>query len=228
MYLVLIRHGESTWNKENRFTGWTDVSLTEKGKEEAHDAGRRLNEKNIHFEFAYTSVLKRAIDTLTIMKEELQQDFEVIQDWHLNERHYGALQGLNKEATSKQYGEEKVFLWRRSFDVRPPLLTKEDERYPGKDDKYSFLSPQEIPLGESLEDTMTRTLPYYMEEIEPKLKKGHNVLLVAHGNSLRSIVKYLENIKDEEIPQLEIPYGVPWIYEFDASLHLLKKEVLEK
>ena len=228
MYLVLVRHGESVWNQENRFTGWTDVALTEKGREEAKKAGLLLKKKNIPFNVYYTSVLKRAIDTLDIIEDILQQGCPTYQDWHLNERHYGALQGLNKDETRKKYGDEQVHLWRRSYDVQPPCLTIDDERYPGNDTKYKDLKKEELPLTECLKDTMERTVPYYKENIEKHLKKGQNVLVVAHGNSLRSIRMYLENISEKDIMQLEIPTGIPFVYEMDENLNIVKQYYLEE
>ena len=226
MYLVLIRHGESVWNQENRFTGWTDVPLSEKGKKEAECAGELLKNAKIHFSVAYTSVLARAKDTLSIIQSVLKEDIPTREDWHLNERHYGALQGLNKDETRKKYGEEQVHQWRRSFDVRPPALTKEDERYPGNDKKYQNLTSDELPLTECLKDTLDRAKPYYQKEIEPKLK-NENVLIVAHGNSLRAIRMYLENISEKDIMDLEIPTGVPFVYEFDGDLKVMKSYYLK-
>ncbi len=228
MYLVLVRHGESTWNLENRFTGWMDVPLTKKGEEDAENAGKLLKEKGILFDVVYTSVLQRAICTWNIIQKELNTKAQVIQNWHLNERHYGALQGLNKDEMRKKYGEEQVFLWRRSFAVRPPALSIQDERSPLKDPKYKDLTEDEIPVGESLKDTMGRTLSYYLEEIKPQLEKGKNVLIVAHGNSLRSILKFMENIEDDDIANVEIPLGIPYVYELNEKLEIQKKYYLSK
>lgn len=226
MYLVLIRHGQSIWNKENRFTGWTDVGLTEEGINEAVSSALKLKEQEIIFDKAYTSVLKRAIDTLDIIKEKLNQEFDIIKDWHLNERHYGALQGLNKDETKLKYGEEQVHLWRRGFDTKPPQLTKEDERYPGNDLKYQDIKEDLLPLGESLKDTMDRTIPYYLNTIKKDLEQNKNVLVVAHGNSLRSIIKYLEKISDEDIMNIEIPTGKPYVYELDEEQNIINKYYL--
>jgi 2,3-bisphosphoglycerate-dependent phosphoglycerate mutase len=219
MKLTLLRHGESTWNLENRFTGWTDVDLTENGIREAHQAGKLLYEAGYTFDIAYTSVLKRAIRTLWIVQDELNLMWiPVIREWRLNERHYGALQGLNKAETAEKYGEDQVLQWRRSYDLRPPQLTPEDSRYPGHDEKYAQLSKEDIPLGECLKDTVERFLPYWHSSIVPELKKGKRVLIVAHGNSLRALVKYLDQMTDEEIIKLNIPTGIPLIYELDDDL----------
>lgn len=226
MILVLLRHGESIWNKENRFTGWTDVDLTEKGKEEAMNAGKIMKDKNFTFDIAFTSVLKRAIDTLNIVLNEMNISLDINYSWKLNERHYGALQGLNKDETRKKYGEEQVHLWRRSYDVKPPELTVEDERYPGHDPKYKDLKQEELPLTESLKDTLKRTLEYYNNDIIKYLHDGKNVLVVAHGNSIRSIIKYIENISDDEIMKVEIPTGVPYVYNLDNNLNIIEKYFL--
>ena len=203
MKLVLLRHGESIWNKENKFTGWTDVELTENGKNEAHKAGLLLKEKGYTFDIAFTSVLKRANDTLDIVLKEMNLNIPVHYSYKLNERHYGALQGLNKDETRKKYGEEQVHLWRRSATVRPPALDINDERYPGNDIKYKGLDKKDLPLTECLLDTMKRTVEYYESDIKEELLQDKNVLIVAHGNSLRSIIKYLENISDEDIMNIE-------------------------
>ncbi|NIM52276.1 MAG: 2,3-diphosphoglycerate-dependent phosphoglycerate mutase [Gemmatimonadales bacterium] len=214
--LVLLRHGESTWNKENRFTGWTDVGLTEKGVQEALDSGRRLLAEGFTFDVAYTSVLKRAIETLWIVLREMDLEWiPVYRSWRLNERHYGALQGLNKAETAERHGQEQVKLWRRSYDVRPPELTKDDERWPGKDPRYADLKPEEVPLTECLKDTVERMLPYWFDPIAPVVKEGKRVLVSAHGNSLRALVKHLDKIPDEEIVGLNIPTGIPLIYELN-------------
>jgi 2,3-bisphosphoglycerate-dependent phosphoglycerate mutase len=227
MKLVLIRHGESSWNKENRFTGWTDVDLTEKGVSEAHRAGRQLKAEGYQFDIAYTSVLKRAIRTLWIILDELDLMWiPVVREWRLNERHYGALQGLNKSETAKQYGEDQILQWRRSYHIRPPLLSPTDPRYPGHDEKYKHLSKKQIPLGECLKDTVDRFLPYWHKEIAQTIKKGERVLIVAHGNSLRALVKYLDNLKDEEILKLNIPTGIPLVYELDKNVHPVKSYYL--
>jgi 2,3-bisphosphoglycerate-dependent phosphoglycerate mutase len=217
--LVLIRHGESTWNKENRFTGWTDVDLSEKGLQEAKKAGQLLKKEGYTFEIAYTSVLKRAIRTLWIALDEMDLMWiPVVRIWRLNERHYGALQGLNKAETAKKYGDEQVHIWRRSYDIQPPALEKTDERYPGKDPRYKYLTDSELPLTECLKDTVARFLPCWESTIAPMIKTGKKVLIAAHGNSLRALVKYLDNIPDNEIVDLNIPTGVPLVYELDRDL----------
>ncbi len=221
--LVLLRHGESTWNKENLYTGWTDVDLSEKGVVEAHESGRLLREGGYVFDIAYTSVLKRAIRTLWIALDELDQMWiRVPKSWRLNERMYGALQGLNKAQTAEQYGDKQVKLWRRSYDVRPPALTKDDPRWPGHDPRYAHLDPNDIPLTECLKDTVARFLPYWHETIEPALKSGQRVLIAAHGNSLRALVMYLDNISEQEIPELNIPTGIPLVYELDDDLQPIR------
>lgn len=225
--LVLQRHGESKWNKDNRFTGWTDVDLSEKGIEEAKKGGRVLREKGFSFDIACTSVLKRAIRTLWLTLDEMDLMWiPVLRSWRLNERHYGALQGLNKAETAEKYGEEQVHTWRRSYDAPPPELEKTDERYPGNDRRYSGLSEEDLPLTECLKDTVERFLPYWHEEIAPMIKKGKNVLIAAHGNSLRALVKYLDGISDEDIPGLNIPTGLPLVYELDKELRPLKSYYL--
>lgn len=227
MKLVLLRHGESVWNKENRFTGWTDVELSDKGIEEAKQAGVLIKNSNIVFDIAFTSVLKRSIDTLNYVLEELEVRYMPIKySWKLNERHYGALQGLNKDETRLKYGEDKVKEWRRSFSSQPPALSVTDERYPGKDEKYKDLNEEELPLTESLKDTMIRVLDYYEEAIKPMLLENKNILIVAHGNSLRALIKYLENISDEDISNLEIPTGKPYIYELSEDLKIKNKYYL--
>lgn len=217
--IVLLRHGESTWNKENRFTGWTDVDLSEKGIQEAKQAAELLKADAYTFDVAYTSVLKRAIRTLWITLDGMDLMWiPVYRHWRLNERHYGALQGLNKAETAEKYGNEQVHLWRRSYDVRPPALEPSDSRYPGHDPRYKTVSAADLPLTECLKDTVARFLPYWFETIVPAVKSGQKVLVVAHGNSLRSLVKHLDNISDEEIPELNIPTGVPLVYEMDNDL----------
>ncbi|MFP4562832.1 MAG: 2,3-diphosphoglycerate-dependent phosphoglycerate mutase [Spirochaetia bacterium] len=221
--VVLLRHGESVWNKANLFTGWTDVDLSEKGIEEAKEAGKLLKTGGFFFDLAYTSVLKRAIRTLWLTLDELDQMWiPVYRNWRLNERHYGALQGLNKAETAEKFGDEQVHIWRRSYDVRPPELDPDDERCPAGDPRYADLSEEEIPLTECLKDTVDRFLPYWHETIAPSVKKGKRVLIAAHGNSLRALVKYLDNISDEDIPGLNIPTGVPLVYELDEDLNPLK------
>lgn len=227
MILVLLRHGQSIWNKENKFTGWTDVDLTEEGKEEAHKAGILLKTKEYTFDVAFSSVLKRANETLDIVLKELNLNIPIHYSYKLNERHYGALQGLNKDETRKKYGEEQVHLWRRSASVRPPLLDINDSRYPGNDIKYRGLSENELPKGECLLDTMKRTVEYYESDIKKELLQNKNVLVVAHGNSLRSIIKYLENISDEDIMNIELPTGVPYIYEMNEKLEIINKFFLK-
>jgi 2,3-bisphosphoglycerate-dependent phosphoglycerate mutase len=214
--IVLLRHGESEWNKENRFTGWTDVDLSEKGIEEAHNAGKLLRENGYTFNIAYTSVLKRAIRTLWITLDEMDLMWiPVVPNWRLNERHYGALQGLNKAETAIKFGEEQVKIWRRSYAVQPPALTPEDERYPGHDPRYQDLPTEELPLTECLRDTVARFLPFWFEVVIPALKDGKKVILAAHGNSLRALVMHLDNVSEDEIVGLNIPTGVPLVYELD-------------
>ena len=217
--LVLVRHGQSEWNLENRFTGWTDVELTEQGMKEAKEAGIALREQGFHFDLAYTSVLKRAEHTLDlILKEMGEENIEIKRNWRLNERHYGALQGLNKDETKEKYGAEQVLLWRRSTDVRPPELDVTDSRYPGNDPKYKDLTEDELPKTENLIDTIKRVTQYWNSDIEKSLKEGKNVIIVAHGNSLRGLMKYLDNISDEDIIKLEIQTGNPICYELADNL----------
>jgi 2,3-bisphosphoglycerate-dependent phosphoglycerate mutase len=226
--LVLVRHGQSVWNKENRFTGWVDVDLTEKGVEEAHKAGRELREKGFIFDLAYTSVLKRAIKTLDIILGEMdEKGIEVRKSWKLNERHYGALQGLNKAETAAKYGEEQVKIWRRGYDVKIPPLTKDSPMYPGKDPLYKDLKDSEIPLAENLKDVVEkRVVPYWNEEIAPEILKGRKIIISGTGNSLRGLIKHLENISDKDIVELNIPTGIPLVYELDDNLKPLKKYYL--
>jgi 2,3-bisphosphoglycerate-dependent phosphoglycerate mutase len=217
--LVLIRHGESLWNKANLFTGWTDVDLSEKGREEAISGGQLLQKEGYEFDIAYTSVLKRAIRTLWYVLDELDLMWiPVVRDWRLNERHYGALQGLNKAETAAKYGNDQVQIWRRSYDTRPPALEENDERYPGHDPRYASLSKSELPLTECLKDTVARFLPLWNEVIAPKIKEGKRVIIAAHGNSLRALVKHLDGIPEDEIVGLNIPTGVPLVYELDEKL----------
>jgi 2,3-bisphosphoglycerate-dependent phosphoglycerate mutase len=217
--LVLLRHGESTWNRDNRFTGWTDVDLTEQGIAEARRAGRQLEEEGLVFDLAFTSVLKRAIRTLWIVLDQLDLMWiPVHRSWRLNERHYGALQGLNKAETAAKFGEEQVLMWRRSYDTPPPMLEKDDERFPGTDPRYAALDAEDIPCSECLKDTVERFLPYWHETIAPQVRAGKRVIIAAHGNSLRALVKYLDNVSDEDIVGLNIPTGVPLVYELDDSL----------
>ena len=216
--LVLLRHGQSQWNLENRFTGWTDVPLSEKGIIEACEAGKKLKQAGFVFDIAYTSVLKRAIKTLWLSLEELDQMYvPVVKNWRLNERHYGALQGLNKSETAKKHGEEQVHIWRRSYDTPPPALKVDDPRNPANESKYADLNRNEIPLCESLEDTVTRFLPYWKEQIKPMIKTGAKVLISAHGNSLRALVKHLDQISNKDISQLNIPTGIPLVYELNEK-----------
>jgi 2,3-bisphosphoglycerate-dependent phosphoglycerate mutase len=217
--LVLIRHGESIWNKENLFTGWTDVDLSEKGVEEAREGGRVLKEQGYTFDIAFTSVLKRAIRTLWIVLDEMDLMWiPVVRDWRLNERHYGALQGLNKAQTAEKYGEQQVKVWRRSYDVRPPALEETDPRFPGRDPRYRELGKGQLPLAECLKDTVDRFLPFWQEVIAPAVRAGQRVLIAAHGNSLRALVKYLDHIPDEVIPEVNIPTGMPLVYELTDDL----------
>jgi 2,3-bisphosphoglycerate-dependent phosphoglycerate mutase len=221
--LVLVRHGQSAWNLENRFTGWTDVDLTEQGIAEAKEGGRLLKEAGYEFDVAYTSVLKRAIKTLWIIQEEMGLEWlPVVRAWQLNERHYGALQGLNKAETAKEYGEEQVKLWRRSYDVPPPALNLDDERHPRFDRRYAGLKPEELPATESLKITLDRVLPFWHNVLAPDIKAGKRLLVVAHGNSLRALVKYLDNMSEAEILELNIPTGIPLVYELDADLKPVK------
>jgi 2,3-bisphosphoglycerate-dependent phosphoglycerate mutase len=225
--VVLLRHGESIWNKENRFTGWTDVDLSEKGISEAKSAGKYLKENGFVFDIAYTSVLKRAIRTLWLTLDGMDLMWiPVINSWRLNERHYGALQGLNKAETAEKYGDEQVLIWRRSYATPPPELDVDDERYPGKDPRYANLSKSELPKAECLQDTVERFLPYWHEEIAPMIKSGKRVLITAHGNSLRALVKYLDNISDDKIVGLNIPTGMPLVYELDDDLKPIRSYYL--
>jgi 2,3-bisphosphoglycerate-dependent phosphoglycerate mutase len=223
MKLVLLRHGESQWNKENRFTGWTDVDLTEKGLEEAKIAGKLLKAEGFTFDVAYTSVLKRAIHTLWNVLDEMDLTWiPVRRDWRLNERHYGALQGLNKSETAKQYGAEQVHIWRRSYDVRPPALETEDSRHPCHDPRYSHLQKEQLPATECLKDTVVRFLPCWQNDIAPSLLSGQSALIAAHGNTLRALVKYLDGVSDAEISNLNIPTGIALVYELDENLHPIR------
>ena len=226
--LVLVRHGQSMWNLENRFTGWTDVELSEQGIKEAKEAGKVLKEKGFNFDVAYTSVLKRANDTLKYILEELgEENIPVKKSWRLNERHYGALQGLNKDETKEKYGAEQVLLWRRSTDVRPPELSKDDKRYPGNDPKYSDLKKNELPTTENLIDTIKRVMEYWNSDIKKDLETGKRVIIAAHGNSLRGLIKYLDNMTDEEIIKLELQTGNPICYELDDNLKPIRHYYLK-
>ena len=225
--VVLLRHGESTWNKENRFTGWTDVDLSERGREEAAEAGRLLREGGYVFDLAYTSVLKRAIRTLWMALDWLDQMWiPVEKDWRLNERHYGALQGLNKAETAAKHGEAQTKIWRRSYDIPPPPLTPDDPRHPSRDPRYANLPPGELPLTESLKDTVARFLPYWLGTIAPTILSGKRVLIAAHGNSLRALVKYLDSVDEQSIVELNIPTGIPLVYELDDRLKPIRHHYL--
>jgi 2,3-bisphosphoglycerate-dependent phosphoglycerate mutase len=225
--LVLLRHGESQWNLENRFTGWTDVDLTEKGRAEALAAGELLRREGFQFDLAYTSLLRRAIRTLWISLEALDQMWlPTVHSWRLNERHYGALQGLNKAETAAKYGDEQVLLWRRAFDVAPDPLAATDERWPGHDPRYRHLSAEQLPATESLKDTVTRVVPFWFDSIAPAIQRGRRAIVVAHGNSLRALIKHLENLSDDEIVGLNIPTGQPLVYEFDEQLKPLRRYYL--
>lgn len=227
MKLVLVRHGESEWNKKNLFTGWTDVDLSPNGVNEAKSAGSSLRQNGYDFDLCYTSYLKRAIHTLNLVLEQLDREWlPVVKNWKLNERHYGSLQGLNKSETSQKYGEEQVHVWRRSFDVRPPLLEENDERNPRKLAQYRNEAPQELPLGESLEDTIARVVPYFESTIKKEMENGKRVLIAAHGNSLRALVYFFEKLSKEEITKINIPTGVPLIYTFDSDWNVTDKKYL--
>ena len=225
--VVLVRHGESDWNKQNRFTGWTDVDLSEKGIAEAKEGGQVLQAQGYTFDIAFTSVLKRAIRTLWIVLDEMDLMWIPVQNsWRLNERHYGALQGLNKSETAAKFGEDQVKIWRRSYDIPPPPLEKDDPRYPGHEARYADLTEDELPLTECLKDTVARFLPYWYEVIAPTIRTGKKVIVAAHGNSLRALVKYLDKISDQEIVGLNIPTGMPLVYELDENLEPLKSYYL--
>jgi len=225
--LVLLRHGQSQWNLENRFTGWKDVDLSEKGIQECINAGKILKEKGYSFDLVYTSYLKRATKTTELCLKEMGLDVPIKKSWRLNERHYGALIGLNKDEMRKKHGEEQVHIWRRSFDTRPPLFEKNDKRNPSYDEIYSELSDDQRPMGESLKDTIERVLPYWESEIVPQLRQKKKILISAHGNSLRALVKHLDNVSDAEIPSLEIPTGKPLVYELDENLNAINHYYLE-
>lgn len=226
MQLVLARHGESEWNKANLFTGWTDVDLSDVGREEAREAGKLLKDEGFEFDFCYTSYLKRAIHTLNLILEEMDEEYlPVFKAWQLNERHYGALQGLNKMETAQKYGEPQVKLWRRSFDVAPPSLEKTDKRNPALQRAYRDVFPSVLPLTESLKTTIERVVPYFNDTIKPLVQLGQKILIVAHGNSLRALVKYFEHISDEDITAVNIPTGVPLLYTFDSNFNVLEKKI---
>jgi 2,3-bisphosphoglycerate-dependent phosphoglycerate mutase len=225
--VVLLRHGESTWNRDNRFTGWTDVDLTPKGVQEATEAGALIGQAGLTFDLAYTSVLKRALRTCWIALDALDLLWiPVVKNWRLNERHYGALQGLNKAETAARHGEEQIKIWRRSYDIPPPPLSSDDERHPSHDRRYSDLSPSELPSTESLKDTVARFVPYWEHTIAPEIRQGRRVLIAAHGNSLRALVKYLDRISDEDIVELNIPTGIPLVYELDRDLRPIRNYYL--
>ena len=225
--VVLVRHGQSTWNLENRFTGWTDVGLTDQGREEAHAAGKMLREGGFEFDAAYTSVLRRAIQTLWVVLTEMNLEWiPVTNAWQLNERHYGALQGLNKSETAEKFGEAQVKIWRRSYDVPPPALELTDDRHPKFDPRYASLTPEQLPATESLKITLGRVLPYWHEVLSPAIKSGKRLLVAAHGNSIRALVKYLDNVSDADITELNIPTGLPLVYELDADLKPIKNYYL--
>ena len=225
--LVLLRHGESEWNQENRFTGWHDVDLTAKGEEEGRRSGRLLKDEGFAFDVVYTSLLKRAIRTMWLALEELDQTWvPVHREWRLNERHYGALQGLNKAETAAKHGEDQVLIWRRSYDVPPPALDPDDERHPGKDRRYANLPAENLPLSECLKDTVDRFMPLWQDTIAPVVQEGKSVLIVAHGNSLRALVKYLDGVSEEDIVGLNIPTGMPLVYDLDADLKPLDRRYL--
>ena len=227
MKLVLLRHGESKWNLENKFTGWTDVDLTEKGEAEAKNAGELINNENINIDLVFTSVLKRAINTMNICLSNMDHNNpEIFQDWRLNERHYGSLQGLNKSETAEKYGDNQVLIWRRSYDIKPPELDQDDDRHPRFDKKYENLDSKSLPSSECLKDTVERFLPYWEETISPNVKNGKKVMIVAHGNSLRALVKHLDKISDDKILGLNIPTGTPLVYELDEDLNPLKNYYL--
>lgn len=222
MKLVLTRHGESQWNLENKFTGWVDVDITEKGRQEAISGGKKLKELGLQFDVAYTSYQKRAIKTLNLILEEMDQLWiPVNKSWRLNERHYGGLQGLNKAETAAKYGDEQVHIWRRSFDVAPPQVTEEDPNYPGNEVRYANIPKDELPTGESLKLTIDRVLPYWESDISKEIKAGKNVIISAHGNSLRALIKYLLNISDEKILDLNLPTGTPLVFEIDENLNII-------
>lgn len=221
--IVLLRHGESTWNQENRFTGWTDVDLTERGRGEAREAGRLLGSLGYDFDLAHVSVLKRAIRTLWIALDEMDRMWLPVQhSWRLNERHYGGLQGLNKAETAAKYGEDQVLVWRRSYDTPPPALDRADERFPGLDPRYASLAAEELPLTECLKDTVARVVPYWEQVIAPQVRAGSRILIAAHGNSIRALVKYLDDISESEILKLNIPTAIPLVYELDEQLKPLR------
>ena len=225
--VILLRHGESTWNRENRFTGWTDVDLTDQGMQEAHRAATTLTQEGLSFDIAFTSVLKRAIRTLWIVMDDMGRMWvPVVRDWHLNERYYGSLQGLNKAETAIQHGEVQVLQWRRSYDLRPPQVTPDDPRFPGHDIRYQLLADNELPLGECLRDTVDRVIPYWHEQIVPQIQQGRRLLICAHGNSLRALIKTLDQISDRDIMNLNIPTGIPLVYKLDKNMQPISHRYL--
>lgn len=227
--LVIVRHGESEWNQKNLFTGWVDVELSDKGREEAKRAGKALKEAGIDFDICFTSYLKRAINTQQIILKEMEREWlPVFKSYKLNERHYGALSGLNKKETAEKYGDEQVKIWRRSFDVRPPMMEEDNQYNSLKNPAYRNVDPAEVPMCESLKDTIARTVPYFEKEIKPLVMEGKRVMIAAHGNSLRSLIKYFENISDDEIINVEIPTGTPLVYEFDDNFNVTNKYYLDK
>ncbi|WP_315558259.1 2,3-diphosphoglycerate-dependent phosphoglycerate mutase [Hoylesella nanceiensis] len=227
--LVIVRHGESEWNQKNLFTGWVDVELSDKGREEAKRAGKALKEAGIDFDICFTSYLKRAINTQQIILKEMEREWlPVFKSYKLNERHYGALSGLNKKETAEKYGDEQVKIWRRSFDVRPPMMEEDNQYNSLKNPAYRNVDPAEVPMCESLKDTIARTVPYFEKEIKPLVMEGKRVMIAAHGNSLRSLIKYFENISDDEIINVEIPTGTPLVYEFDDNFNVTNKYYLGK
>ena len=227
--LVIVRHGESEWNQKNLFTGWVDVELSDKGREEAKRAGKALKEEGIDFDICFTSYLKRAINTQQIILKEMEREWlPVFKSYKLNERHYGALSGLNKKETAEKYGDEQVKIWRRSFDVRPPMMEEDNQYNSLKNPAYRDVDPAEVPMCESLKDTIARTVPYFEKEIKPLVMEGKRVMIAAHGNSLRSLIKYFENISDDEIINVEIPTGTPLVYEFDDNFNVTNKYYLDK
>ena len=227
MKLVLLRHGQSEWNLENKFTGWTDVDLTEKGQAEAKNAGKLIKNEKIKIDLVFTSVLKRAINTMNICLSSMDDNNpEIFQDWRLNERHYGSLQGLNKSETAEKYGDDQVLIWRRSYDIKPPELDRDDNRHPRFDKKYANLSSEILPSSECLKDTVERFLPYWEKTISPQINSGKCIMIVAHGNSLRALVKHLDKVSDEDIVGINIPTGVPLVYTFDKSFNVIGKEYL--
>lgn len=227
MILILLRHGESEWNLENRFTGWTDVDLSQTGIKEAQEAGNLLKTAGYDFDICYTSYLKRAIHTLNLVLEQMDREWlPVTKSWKLNERHYGALQGLNKSETAEKYGEQQVHIWRRSFDIQPPALKSDDPKNPALQEQYRKINPNELPLTESLKDTIARVIPYFEQEIKPRMQSGERILITAHGNSLRALMMYFEKLSAQEITEVNLPTGVPLLYEFSGDFTVTAKKYL--